>query len=132
MFRTFLQAFDHLCALSRSIDNTSFRWSSVLEYKQFIVSAFQQNSGQWRARIWRVDGGPIAFAGRKKLRFFETGVDANTAPGAVLLAMAAIDAGTFSANRMHRERYWRCLDKASKIDFDGEAATRRRRSERQK
>jgi len=64
-----------------------------VEYKRFIVRAFEQDSGKWRARIWRVDGAPIALAGRKKLRFFVTGIDANTAPDALLMAMAAIDAG---------------------------------------
>lgn len=84
-----------------------------MEYKRFIVRAFEQDSGKWRARIWRVDGAPIALAGRKKLRFFVSGIDSNTASDAMLMAMAAIDAGTFSANRVHKERYWRCLDRAS-------------------
>jgi hypothetical protein len=84
-----------------------------VEYRRFIVRAFEQESGKWRARIWRVDGAPIALAGRKKLRFFVTGVDANAAPDAMLMAMAAIDAGSFSHNRVHKERYWRCLDRAS-------------------
>ena len=73
-----------------------------MEYKRFIVRAFEQDSGKWRARIWRVDGAPIALAGRKKLRFFVTGIDANTAPDALLMAMAAIDAGAFSADRVHQ------------------------------
>jgi hypothetical protein len=28
------------------------------------------------------------------------------------MAMAAIDAGTFSPHRVHREKYWRCQDRA--------------------
>ncbi len=92
-----------------------------MEYKRFIVHAFEQDSGKWRARIWRVDGAPIALAGRRKLKCFVTGIDANTAPDAMLMAMAAIDAGTFSANRVHRERYWRCLDIASETGPDWNA-----------
>ena len=89
-----------------------------VEYKRFIVRAFEQEFGKWRARIWRVDGAPIALAGRRKLKCFVTGIDANTAPNAMLMAMDAIDAGTFSANRSHRERYWRCLDRASETGPD--------------
>jgi hypothetical protein len=63
-----------------------------VEYKRSIVRAFEQESGKWRARIWRVDGAPIALAGRRKLRCFVTGIDANTAPSAMLMAMDAIDA----------------------------------------
>ncbi len=92
-----------------------------MEYKRFIVRAFEQDSGKWRARIWRVDGEPIALAGRKKLQFFVTGIDANTASDALLMAMAAVDAGTFSANRVHRERYWRCLDRALQTGPDRDA-----------
>ena len=102
----------------------------ALEYKRFIVRASQLDSGKWRARIWRVDGGPIAVAGRKKLRFFVTGVDANTAPDAMLAAMSAIDAGTFSANRMYSERYWRCLNKASETGPEREISIRPKRRER--
>lgn len=89
-----------------------------VEYKRFIVRAFEQESGKWRARIWRVDGAPIALAGRRKLRCFVTGIDANTAPNAMVMAMDAIDAGTFSANRLRGERYWRCLDRASETGPD--------------
>ncbi|MFZ3227454.1 MAG: hypothetical protein WA230_18330 [Xanthobacteraceae bacterium] len=92
-----------------------------MEYKRFIVRAFEQESGKWRARIWRRDGAAIALAGRKKLRCFVTGIDANTAPDALLMAMAAIDAGAFSANRVHRERYWRCLDRALQTEPDRDA-----------
>ncbi len=92
-----------------------------MEYKRFIVRAFEQDFGKWRARIWRVDGAPIALAGRKKLQFFVTGIDANTASDALLMAMAAVDAGTFSANRVHRERYWRCLDRALQTGPDRDA-----------
>jgi hypothetical protein len=92
-----------------------------VEYKRFIVRAFEQDSGKWRARIWRADGAAIALAGRRKLRCFVTGIDANTAPDALLKAMAAIDAGAFSANRVHRERYWRCLDRALQTEPDRDA-----------
>ncbi len=68
-----------------------------------------------------MDGAAIALAGRRKLRCFVTGIDANTAPDALLMAMAAIDAGAFSANRVHRERYWRCLDRASQTGPDRDA-----------
>ena len=63
----------------------------------------QQDFGKWCARIGGWMGAPIALAGRKKLRFSVTGIDENTASDALLMAMAAVDAGTFSAViRVHR------------------------------
>jgi hypothetical protein len=111
-FHVFLQSFAHFWALSVPI-GTSARWRSALEYKQFIIHAFEREFGKWRARIWRLNGAPIAMTGRTKLRRFVTGLDAKTAPAAILMAMAAIDAGTFSAHRVHSEKFWRCQDRAS-------------------
>ena len=51
--------------------------------------------------------------GRKKQGEFVTALDAKTAPAAMLMAMAAIDAGTFSTLRGVTEKFWRFQDRAS-------------------
>ncbi len=84
-----------------------------MEYKQFVVQAFEQEPGKWRARIRRIDGAPIVVTGRKKQGEFVTGLDAKTAPAAMLMAMAAIDAGTFSLLRRVTEKFWRFQGPAS-------------------
>jgi hypothetical protein len=67
-----------------------------MEYKQFIVKAFERKPGKWRADVHRSDGKPLMVTGRAKLDKFVTGLDAATAQDALLMAMAAIDAETFS------------------------------------
>ena len=67
-----------------------------MEYKQFIVRVFEHKPEKWRASVERVDGKALmAMTNRRKLFKFITGVDAQSAQGAVLMAIAAIDAGTF-------------------------------------
>jgi len=70
-----------------------------MEYRQFSVTAFERQPNKWRARIRRLDGMPVLIQGLKKLDQFVTGVDSETAQTALLTAIAAIDAGTFSRNR---------------------------------
>jgi hypothetical protein len=68
-----------------------------MEYKQFIVRAFEHKPEKWRASVERVDRKALmAMTNRRKLFKFITGVDAQSAQDAVLMAIAAIDAGTFT------------------------------------
>ena len=67
-----------------------------MEYKQFIVQTFEREPGKWRASVERTNGKAIiATANGRKLAKFVTGVDAKSAQAAMLMAMAAIDAGAF-------------------------------------
>jgi hypothetical protein len=68
-----------------------------MEYKQFTVRAFEHKPEKWRASVERVDRKALmAMTNRRKLFKFITGVDAQSAQDAVLMAIAAIDAGTFA------------------------------------
>jgi hypothetical protein len=68
-----------------------------MEYKQFIVRAIEHKPEKWRASVERVDGKALmARTKRRKLFKFKTGVDAQSAQDAVLMAIAAIDAGAFA------------------------------------
>ena len=78
-----------------------------MEYKRFVVQAFERELGKWRASIRRADGKPVKVIGRKKLEQIVTRFDAPTAVAAILIAMAAIDAGTFVRDRVDTERLWR-------------------------
>jgi hypothetical protein len=71
---------------------------SAMEYKQFVVRAFERESGKWRACVERVDGKVMLPAKHHRSRpaRFVTGVDANSAQVAMLMALAAIDAGAFT------------------------------------
>jgi hypothetical protein len=65
-----------------------------------------ETPGKWRARLSRSNGRPL-ITGRKKLWRFVTSVDATTASAALLMALAAIDAGTFARTASPPEKYWR-------------------------
>jgi hypothetical protein len=67
----------------------------AVEYRQYILKAFERKPGKWRASVQRCDGKPLMVTGRAKLDKFVTGVDSKTAQDALLMAMAAIDAETF-------------------------------------
>jgi hypothetical protein len=68
-----------------------------MEYKRFIVQAFERVPGKWRASVERANGKAIMITtNRRQLAKFVTGVDAQSAQAAILMAMAAIDAGAFS------------------------------------
>ena len=75
-----------------------------MEYKSFIVSAFEREPGKWRASVERANGKALirmASANQKALNRFVTGVDAMAAESALRMAMAAIDANAFS-RKLHR------------------------------
>jgi DNA-binding NarL/FixJ family response regulator len=76
-----------------------------MEYKQFIVRAFEHKPEKWRASVERVDRKALmAMTNRRKLFKFITGVDAKSEQDAVLMAIAAIDAGAFSKHRaIHKD-----------------------------
>jgi hypothetical protein len=68
-----------------------------MEYKQFIVRAFEHKPEKWRASVERVDRKALmVMTKRRKLFKFITGVDAQSAQDAILMAIAAIDVGTFA------------------------------------
>jgi hypothetical protein len=71
-----------------------------MEYKQFIVQAFEREPGKWRASVERADGKVIIkMTNRRTLTKFVTGVDSKSAQAAILMAMAAIDAGSSKKHR---------------------------------
>jgi hypothetical protein len=70
-----------------------------MEYKQFVVKAFEREPGKWRASVERANGKAlIRGTGRQRrtLDKFITGMDATAAEAAMQMAMAAIDANAFS------------------------------------
>ena len=70
-----------------------------MEYKQFVVKAFEREPGKWRASVERANGRVLlrAIAHRRRaLDKFITGMDATGAEAAMRMAMAAIDANAFS------------------------------------
>ena len=77
-----------------------------MEYQGFVVEAFEQKPGKWRAKILRSSGKPL-ITGRKRIWQFVTGIDAMTAPAALLMALEAIDAETFSTAAPLPEKFWR-------------------------
>jgi hypothetical protein len=70
-----------------------------MEYEHFSVIAFEQKPNKWRARIRRANGMPVVIQGLKKLEEFATGIDCETAQAALMMGIAAIDAGTFKRSR---------------------------------
>ena len=43
-----------------------------MEYKHFIVNAFQQRPGKWRAGVKRSDGTPLVVVGPHKLKIAQS------------------------------------------------------------
>ena len=78
-----------------------------MEYRHFLLRAFQREPGKWRASVKRIDGKPLMLVGseRAKLEKFVTGIDSATPKDALLVAIAAIEAGAFSrrSGRAKRE-----------------------------
>ena len=68
----------------------------MMEYRQFVIKAFEIGRGKWRARISRRDGAPLALKGQELTRECVTGSDEKTDADAVLVAMDMIDWGTVS------------------------------------
>lgn len=75
-----------------------------MEYKQFIIKAFEQSQGKWRARVWHTTVKPLG--ARRKLQPFVTADDSVSAADAMRAAMDTIDAGVLS-HRPTPERFWR-------------------------
>jgi hypothetical protein len=69
-----------------------------MEYKQFVVRAFEREPGKWRASVERASGKVIrpTVDHRPRIAKFVTGMDAKSAQAAMLMALAAIDSGAFS------------------------------------
>jgi hypothetical protein len=69
-----------------------------VKYGHFIVNAFQQRPGKWRASVKRSDGTPLAELGLHKVRIVRsiTHIDSLTAEDALRMAKGALDAGAFS------------------------------------
>ena len=69
-----------------------------MEYKHYVVTAFQQEPGKWRAGVKRSDGTPLAVVGPHRVKIAQsvTHVDSSTAEDARSMAIEAIDAGAFS------------------------------------
>jgi hypothetical protein len=84
-----------------------------MEYQGFVVEAFEQEPGKWRAKILRSSGKPL-ITGRKRIWQFVTGIDATTASAALLMALEAIDAETFSSAAPLPEKFWRRRGRRSK------------------
>jgi hypothetical protein len=75
-----------------------------VQYKSFIVSAFEREPGKWRASVERANGKAlirISNANQRTLDRFVTGVDAMAADAALRMALAAIDANAFS-RKLHK------------------------------
>ena|SRR6202035_4501772 len=77
-----------------------------MEYKYFVVRAFEREPGKWRAKILRPDGEPL-IKGRKRIVQFITGIDRATPSAALIAALEAIDAGAFSRAPTLPESFWR-------------------------
>ena len=77
-----------------------------MEYKQFVVRAFEREPGKWRAKILRPDGESL-IKGRKRIVQFVTGLDRTTPSAALLAALEAIDAEAFSRAPTLPEAFWR-------------------------
>jgi hypothetical protein len=76
-----------------------------MEYLRFVVEV-EQGPRKWRAKILRSSGKPLV-TGRRRIWQFVTGVEATTAPAALLVALDAMDAGTFSCAAPLPEKFWR-------------------------
>ena len=70
-----------------------------MEYKQFVVKAFEREPGKWRASVQRANGKALLSArthSRRAIDKFITCMDVTAADAAMRMAMAAIDANVFS------------------------------------
>jgi hypothetical protein len=68
-----------------------------MEYKQFIVKAFEHEPGKWRASVERANGKPLLASTRMaSFTEFVTAMDTTTPEAAMQMALAAIDSGAFS------------------------------------
>jgi hypothetical protein len=78
-----------------------------MEYKQFVIEAFEREPGKWRACVQRKNGKPLRAADRKFGKF-TTGNDEISAVAAIIAALKVIDAGVFARiTRPSAEKFWR-------------------------
>jgi hypothetical protein len=89
-----------------------------MEYQGFVVDAFERDPGKWRAKLSRSSGRPL-ITGRKKIWRFITSVDTTTPSAALLIALAAIDAGTFARPASLPEKFWRRRGQRSNMPVRG-------------
>ena len=71
----------------------------AMEYKRFIVKAFEREPGKWRASVERANGKvplKLIFHRRRTLSNFVTGIDAKAVEAAMRMAIAAFDDNAFS------------------------------------
>ena len=78
-----------------------------MEYQGFIVDAFEREPGKWRAKLSRSSGRPLITGRKRRIWQFVTGIDATTASAALVMALEAIEAGTFSSEAPLPEKFWR-------------------------
>ena len=78
-----------------------------MQYNRFVIEAFEQKPGKWRAKISRKDGRHLKIEGRwgrQLVTTFEGGSHA----AALRAAMELVDIGSVIApDRVPIERYWR-------------------------
>jgi hypothetical protein len=67
----------------------SARSTFLMEYKQFIVQAFEREPGKWRASVQHGNG-KLLWNGRSNIVKFVTAIDAKTPEAAMQMALAAI------------------------------------------
>ena len=85
-----------------------------MEYKGFIVRAFEREPGKWRASVQRPKVKPRRR--RRTIVKVVTIIDEPEAPDALLTAFAVIDAGgIFSRQRVTDEKLWRIKRKRRTI-----------------
>jgi hypothetical protein len=79
-----------------------------MEYKQFVINAFEPEPGNWRGRVRRKSGRPLRASSRTKMEAYITDVDSASASEAMAIAMAVIDEGKFSRETARStEKFWR-------------------------
>jgi hypothetical protein len=85
-----------------------------MQYKRFLIKAFQPEDGKWRARITRAHGRPLKSTD-PKCREYTTSVDCSLAAEALTIGIETIDAGCFSGKaEPSTEKFWRLLSKADR------------------
>jgi hypothetical protein len=94
-------------------DTVDIRAGARMEYKRFVVRAFEREPGKWRAKILRPIGKPLR-TGQNRVVQFITGVDRTTASAALLAALEAVDAEAFSRAGTLTEKFWRRRGQRSK------------------
>jgi hypothetical protein len=79
-----------------------------MNYKGFLIEAFEQRPSKWRARIGRARGRPLISTNRR-IREIIISVDQPSAAAALMAAMDAVDSDPLFHRKAEQrtERYWR-------------------------